>query len=91
MIAKPVPSPKTDNGTTQMPKTIPITMMNLAKGKSQEIPPQGGSSADNNPPPLENIPTRAGTHGPQQGQCQKTCLSQEKTGQLPPNLHPPPQ
>ena len=60
VVAKPIPH-KADNKTKQMSETIPITMMNLAKGKSQEIPPQGGSSADNNPPPLENIPTRAGT------------------------------
>ena len=42
----------------QMPMTIPITMMNLAKGKFKEIPPQGGSLADNIHPPLENIPVR---------------------------------
>ena len=37
-------------------------MVNLAKGKFQENPPQGGSLADN-APSLGNIPTRAGTLG----------------------------
>ena len=50
-----------------MPVTIPITMMNLAKGKFQGNPPQGGSSTNNNPPPLENIPARAGTPWPETG------------------------
>ena len=51
-----------DYVTIQMPVTIPIRMMSLAKGKSQ-----GGSSADNNPPQLENIPARAGNPWPKRG------------------------
>ena len=69
VVAKPVqaPTPKADNVTMQISMSVPITMTNLAKGKFQENPPQGGSSADNNPPPLENIPARAGTPWPETG------------------------
>ena len=85
VVAKPIPTPKADNMTTQTPETIPITMMNLSKGKSQEIPPQGGSSADNNPHHLKISQLEQALHGLEQGQYQKTCLSQEKTGQPPHN------
>ena len=82
--------PQGDNMTMQMPKTIPITIMDLAKGKSQEIQPQEGVSADINPPVLEISQLEQALHGPEQSQCQKTCFSKEKTGQFPPHLHPPP-
>ena len=60
VVARPIqaPAPKTDYVTTQMPVTIPITMANLVKGKLSENPPQGGSSVDSHPPPLENIPVK---------------------------------
>ena len=72
----------------QMPKTIPITMMNLAKGKSQEIPPQGVSSADNNLPPLEHIPTRAGTPWPEAGSMSENLFESRKDWPIPLHLHP---
>ena len=53
-------------------------MMNLAKGKFQENPPQGGSSADNNPPPLENIPARAGTPWPETGLASENLFKSRK-------------
>ena len=56
-----MPTAKADNGTMQMPEVIPITMGNLEKGELQRNQCQGGSSADNNPPPLEDTPTRADT------------------------------
>ena len=59
-------------------------MMNLAKGKSQEILPQGGSSADNNPPPLENIPTRAGTQWPRAGSMSENLFESRKDWPIPP-------
>ena len=49
VVAKPIPNPKASNMTMKTPKTIPITMMNLEKGKFQGNLPQGGSSADNHP------------------------------------------
>ena len=61
VVAKPIPIPKANNVTVQMSDTIPITMMNLKKGRFYGSPPQGGSSANNNPPPFEDIPARAGT------------------------------
>ena len=70
--------PKADNATMQMPETIPTTMINLAKGKSQEIPPQGGSSADSNHPPLENIPIRAGTPWPRAGSMSENLFESRK-------------
>ena len=56
-------------------------MMNLAKGKSQEIPPQGCSSADNNPPPLENI--HAGTPWPGVGSMSENLFKSRKDWPIP--------
>ena len=76
-----------DNMTTQMPMTIPITMMNLAKGKFQENPPQGGSSADNNSPALENIPVRAGTPWPKTGSTSENLFESRKDWPIPPHTY----
>ena len=69
--------------TTQMPETIAITVMHLAKGKFQENPPQGGSSVDNNPSPLENIPTRAGTPWPRAGSTSENLFESRKDWLIP--------
>ena len=86
VVAKPIqdPTPKADNATTQMPMTLPITMMNLAKGKFQENPPQGGSPADNNPPPLENIPARAGSPWPETRSTLENLFESRKDWPIPP-------
>ena len=72
--------------TTQVPKTIPITMMNLEKGKFQENPPQGGSSANNNPPPLEDIPDRAGTPWPETEPLSEHLFESRRDWPIPPVL-----
>ena len=59
-------------------------MMNLAKGKFQENPPQGGSSADDNPPPLENIPGRAGTPWPETGSTSENLFESRRDWLIPP-------
>ena len=88
VVAKPiqVPTPKASNTTMQTPETIPITVMNLAKGKFQfqENPPQGGSSAGNNPPPLEDIPMRAGTPWPGAGSASENLFESRKDWPIPP-------
>ena len=58
-------------------------MMNLTKGKFQENPPQGGSSADNNPPPLENIPARAGTPWPKTWSTSENLFESRKDWPIP--------
>ena len=40
VVAKPVPTPKASNVTVQTTETIPVTIMNLEKGKFQGDPPQ---------------------------------------------------
>ena len=62
VVTKPILNPKADNAIMQTSETL--TMINLAKGKSQEIPPKEVPQLITIPPPLENIPTRAGTPWP---------------------------
>ena len=87
VVTKPIPAPapKVTNMIMQTSMTIPSTLMNLAKEK--ENPPQETSSANDNPPPVEDIPTRAGTPWPKTGQYQRICLSPERTGLFPLPLH----
>ena len=59
-------------------------MGNLEKGKLQRNPPQGGSSADNNPPPLEDTPTRAGTPWPRAGSVSENMFESRKDWPIPP-------
>ena len=59
VVAKPESTPKTSNMIMQMSTIAPCTTMNLEKGN-----PSQGSSSSNNPPPLENTPTHAGTPWP---------------------------
>ena len=83
VVAKPVPTPKASNMTMQTPKTIPITMINLEKGKLQGNSPQGGSSAGN-PSPLEDIPTQAGTPWPRAGSASGSLFESRKDWPIPP-------
>ena len=69
--------------TTQTPVTLPITMMNLAKGKFHETPPQGSSPANNNPAPLENIPARAGTPWPEKEPLSENLFESRKDWPIP--------
>ena len=78
------PTLKADDTTMKMPMIIPITMMNMAKGKSQEIPPQGGSSAGNNLMSLEDIPTRSGTPWPGAGLFSENLFESRKDWPIPP-------
>ena len=59
-------------------------MMNLEKRKFQGNSPQQGSSADNNPPPLEDIPTRAGTPWPGAGSTSENLFESRKDWPIPP-------
>ena len=89
VVAKPIFNPKPSNMTMQVPKTIPITMMNLEKGKIQGNPPQGGSLADN-PPPVEDIPTQTGTPWPRAGAASGNLFELRKDWSIPLHLHLPP-
>ena len=66
-------------------------MMNLAKGFFQENPPQGGSSADNNPPQLENIPARVGNPWPKTGSTSENLFKSRKDWPIPPTPTSTPQ
>ena len=59
-------------------------MMNLKKGKLQGNPPQGSSSADNSPPPLEDVPTWAGTPWPRAGSTSENLFESRKDWPIPP-------
>ena len=70
----------------QMLMTLPITMMNLAKGKFQETPLQGSFPANNNPPPLKDIPARAGTLWPETEPLSENLFESRKDWPIPPVL-----
>ena len=63
----------------QMSTTAPSTTMNLEKGN-----PSQGSSSSNNPPPLENIPTHAGTPWPRAGSMLGNLFELRKDWPIPP-------
>ena len=62
-MAKPAYTLKASNIITQTSTTAPpSTTVNLEKGNQSQ-----GTSSSNKPPPLENIPTYAGTQWPRAG------------------------
>ena len=63
----------------QMPTTAPNTTMNLEKGN-----PSQESSSSNNPPPLENVPTHAGTPWPRAGSMLGNLFKLRKDWPIPP-------
>ena len=85
LVAKPVqaPTPKADNVTTQMPVTIPITMMNVAKGQFQENPPKEVLQLIILHH-LENIPPRAGTPWPETWLTSDNLFEARKDWPIPP-------
>ena len=60
VVARPEPTPKTNNTTMQPPLATPSAPINSEK----LISPQ---TSDSNPPLLKNIPTHAGTPWPEAG------------------------
>ena len=70
--------------TMPMPMILPVTLMNLAKGKFQETPPKGSSPANNNSPPLEDILARAGTQWSETEPLSENLFESRKDWPIPP-------
>ena len=78
VVTKHESTPKASNMITQMSTTAPSTTMNLEKGNQSQ-----GSSSSNNPP-LENIPTHAGTPWPRAGSMLGNLFELKKDWPIPP-------
>ena len=79
VVAKPKSTPKASCITMQMPTTVSNTTMHLEKGNSSQE-----SLSSNNQPPLENIPTHAGTPWPRAGSMLGNLFELRKDWPIPP-------